>query len=389
MGREKGRTWTGAMDNRGRRAPRRASSLLPRLFLSLAALIASASAGAGEPGGDAPVARRPDEVASARSVTSPGSTPVRIAIDRALRFLKAKQEGLGSGTIGGRYPVAATSLAGLAVLGAGHREEGGPYGEMLRRALQFLKEVGQGGDPAGYLSEEKSRMHGHCYAVLFLTQIYGELGRERQVEVGRLIRGGIKVIEVSQSGLGGWYYSPINNNNEDEASITICALQALRAANEIGFLVPKSRIDRAVDYVKKCKADDGSFRYSLSMRGSHTSYALTVAAVSTLHAAGAYDAPEAKAGLDFARKVVAGFPSDPLKAAGREFHYYANLYAAQAFHQAGGELWISWYDRAAKKLLERQAADGSWSDDYGPEIGTAMAALILEVPLDYLPIFQR
>jgi hypothetical protein len=374
-----------ARQNNRRRRPSPAGLILA-LALSLAGAMFSSPPAAGEPGGDGTAARRPDEVASARSVTSPGSTPVRIAIDRALRFLKARQ--LNSGTIGGRYPVAATSLAGLAILGAGHREGGGPYGDMLRRALQYLGE----GSKDGYLSEDSSRMHGHCYAVLFLTQIYGELGRERQVDVGRLIRGGIKVIENSQSRLGGWYYWPSktpNVSDEDEASITICALQALRAANEIGFVVPKSRIDRAVDYVKKCKSEDGSFRYSLSMRASHTSYALTVAAVSTLHAAGAYDAPEARAGLDFARKVVARFPGDPFKAAGKEFNLYANLYAAQAFHQTGGESWTSWYERAAKGLLERQEADGRWEDDYGPEIGTAMAALILEVPLDYLPIFQR
>jgi hypothetical protein len=41
-------------------------------------------------------------------------------------------------------------------------------------------------------------------------------------------------------------------------------------------------------------------------------------------------------------------------------------------------------------LLARQRPDGSWPDDnYGDEFGTAMAVLILEVPLQYLPIFQR
>ncbi len=107
-------------------------------------------------------------------------------------------------------------------------------------------------------------MHGHCYAVLFLTQIHGELGREEQAEVREMIRDGVAVILDAQTRLGGWYYQPRNLTGEDEASLTICALQALRAANGIGIGVSKTRIDRAIEYIRKCKTDDGSFRYSLT-----------------------------------------------------------------------------------------------------------------------------
>jgi hypothetical protein len=39
--------------------------------------------------------------------------------------------------------------------------------------------------------------------------------------------------------------------------------------------------------------------------------------------------------------------------------------------------------------VKKQEVDGSWDDDYGREYGTAMAVLILEIPVQYLPIFQR
>jgi hypothetical protein len=238
-------------------------------------------------------------------------------------------------------------------------------------------------------------MHGHCYAILFLTQLYGELPLEEQGRVRDIIQNGLRVIMRSQTGLGGWYYTPENPEGLDEASITICALQALRAANGIGFTVPKSTINRATNYVKKCQsAADGSFRYSLRGGDQHSSYALTVAAVSTLQAAGDYDAPQINLGLDFARRLLRAFPDEPVKAADKEFFFYANLYAAQAYYQAGGDLWANWHPQARRYLLKRQvtdgsARDGSWSDDYGAEFGTAVAILILEVPLNYLPIFQR
>jgi hypothetical protein len=343
-----------------------------------------------------------DSASGTRIESKPAAAPiepsaedpvVRGSIDRALKFLHKKQQPI-SGAVGNNYEVAVTALTGLAILGAGYPlHQGPPHArETLENALRFLK---QSARDDGYLSDAKSRMHGHCYAMLFLTQLYGELPPDEQGEVRDIIQRGLQRIMRSQTVLGGWYYTPENPEGADEASITICALQALRAANGIGFLVPKSTIDRAANYVKKCQSTgDGSFRYSLRGGDQHTSYALTVAAVSTLQAAGDYDAPQISLGLDFARRTLRDFQSEPVKAAEKEFFFYANLYAAQAFYQAGGELWAGWYPAARRYLLKRQVADGgegdgSWSDDYGAEFGTAVAILILEVPLNYLPIFQR
>ena len=311
---------------------------------------------------------------------------LRGAIDRGLGFLAGQQ--LPSGAMSRKYPVAITGLSGLAFLGAGHHVQGGTYARVLKKSLKYLQSESEKG--SGYIGDPHSRMHGHCYAVLFLTQASGEIAPENQADVARMIRLGVDVIVGSQTSAGGWHYLP-ENTTQDEASLTICALQSLRAAREIGFQVPKSTVDRAVAYVMKCQAPDGSFQYSLTLGDRHTSYGLTVAALSTLHAAGIYDNSGAciKKGFDFARKSLGMFPGEPLNAAEKEFFFYANLYAAQAYWQAGGELWAQWRKAAEPHLLARQAEDGSWSDDFGEECATAMALLILEVPLGYLPIFQR
>jgi hypothetical protein len=310
---------------------------------------------------------------------------VEDSVDRGLRYLRAQQT-RESGSIGSRYVVAVTSLTGLAILGAGHQPEQEPHGSMLRNCLKFILASARD----GYITEageSESRMHGHCYAVLFLSEILGSLEPEEEERVSAVIKEAVRVIENAQSRDGGWFYFRDNAENQDEASVTVCALQALRAARNVGFTVDGSRIEGAIRYVKKCQARDGSFAYSLR-ESQRTSYALTVAAVSTLNAAGVYRSEELKLGLDNISRSIEAARS-PWRAAESEYDFYANLYAAQALYQEGGDAWARWYPSVRRHLVEKQAPDGSWESRFGDEYATAVALLIFEVPLGYLPIFQR
>ncbi len=306
------------------------------------------------------------------------------AIERGLAYLERRQ----TTAIGEKYKVAVTSLSGLAVLGAGHHPREGTFSDFLAGCVTYLRSVEQD----GYMTEqeEASRMHGHCYAVLFLTEILGSLPPEEERAVSGLVQRGVRVIERAQSSAGGWYYDRDNRENKDEASVTVCALQALRAARNVGVTVDSFCVKQALRYVRRCQAEDGSFAYSLAHedRGRRT-YALTVAALSTLNAAGVYDSPELTKGLDYVRRRLADHQRSPWRAAEEEYPYYANLYAAQTLYQDGGDLWDAWYPAVSGYLRSKQRDDGSWESNYGNEYGTACAVLILEVPLGYLPIFQR
>lgn len=312
-------------------------------------------------------------------------TQVRAAIHRGLDYLRRQP----TAAVGKKYKVAVTSLAGLAVLGAGYQPRQGEYSTLLSNCVKYLRSVEQD----GYMTEqdEASRMHGHCYAVLFLTQILGSLSPGEEGEVTRLVRRGVHVIERAQSSSGGWYYYRDNRDNRDEASVTVCALQALRAARNIGIPVDSFRIKQAMRYVRDCQGEDGSFAYSSLPRDKgRRTYALSVAALSTLNAAGVYESKELTKGFEYVRRVLSAHRGSPWRAAEREYPYYANLYAAQTLYQDGGDLWKSWYPKVTRYLLSKQKEDdGSWESNYGLEYGTAFALLILEVPLGYLPIFQR
>jgi hypothetical protein len=118
-----------------------------------------------------------------------------------------------------------------------------------------------------------------------------------------------------------------------------------------------------------------------------------VAALSTLNAAGIYDSPELQGGLRYLRRSLESV-SSPWKAAEEEYEYYANFYAAQVLYQRQGDLWKRWYPAARDHLLSKQRSVSHrdrayWESRFGDEYATAMAVLILEVPLGYLPIFQR
>ena len=319
-----------------------------------------------------------------REYTAQDWAEVQRSIDRGLGFLKRQQR---AGGIGDPYAVATTSLAGLAVLGAGHHPGQAPYGGMLEGCLRYLSSVAT---PTGYITEaekSQSRMHGHCYAVLFLTQLLGT-AREEAQEVAPLVKAGVRVIAGAQSREGGWWYGETNEKQDDEASVTVCALQALRAARNVGVSVDSIVISNARNYVRKCQVADGSFCYRLTMR-TRTSFALSVAALSTLNAAGVYESPELKKGMDYVIRSLAREGRSPWNAAEDEYPFYGNLYAAQTLYQDRGPRFDRWYADVRRYLVKEQQANGAWKSPYGDAYGTAVALLILEVPFGYLPIFQR
>jgi hypothetical protein len=81
----------------------------------------------------------------------------------------------------------------------------------------------------------------------------------------------------------------------------------------------------------------------------------------------------------------------PGHTADRDGHFfYGQYYAVQAMWHAGGDHWQRWYPQIRDALVKDQRDDGSWPDSsVCTEYGTAMACIVLQIPNNYLPIFQR
>ncbi|MEK7449414.1 MAG: prenyltransferase/squalene oxidase repeat-containing protein [Planctomycetota bacterium] len=344
----------------------------------------------------------PDPGASTEKTTLPGQpadletsqpdihqndiTPeLQATIDKGLVFLAQHQS--KSGAWGSHYNVAVTSLAGLAFLAGGNLPGEGKYGDTVRNALNYIMRCAT---KAGYICEPgiaSSRMHGHGFATWFLAEIYGMSHHSAVVdaeEIKKVLRNAIKVIEESQSSEGGWYYEP--NRSGDEGSVTVCIVQALRAARNAGISVDKKVIDRGVDYLKRSANPDGSFKYSVS-GGGGGSFALTAGGVSSLCLYGMYDLAETKKGLEFMMKFKPGSSQNWQGG----YPFYSNFYATLATFLAGDEYWPQWFPPLRQYLIKNQAPNGSWtsSEPDQPDYGTAFACLILQIPYRYLPLFQK
>ncbi len=352
----------------------------------------------GATAGPKPTSREADVRSESRSIGSVSvgeRMEMRKAVKKALDYFREQQDnksGEYRGFLSTSYPVAATSLAGLAMLASGVLPDEGEDADILVGCLNYLLARSRQSrflTEPGAANGSGSRMHGHCYAILFLTQIAGSLPEDREKQVSRVIKNGIKVIQNAQSREGGWYYFAKNEQDRDEASVTICVIQALRAARDAGYLVDRGRIARAIEYVKKCqKKSDGSFKYQL-IGNSRTSLSLTAAAVSTLNAAGVYRSDELSLGLDYMKKELRDYKKNPLRAVNETYYYYGNFYVAQALWQENRADWRLWNSRVRAKLLRKQNAAGNWESTFGDVYATSMALLILQMPVGYLPIFER
>ncbi len=302
------------------------------------------------------------------------------AIRQGLDYLAAHQNADGAfrGNLY-RRNVAVVSLAGLAFMANGSAPGRGEYGREINRAVTYVLEHTQ---ESGYIfaagSTSHGPMYGHGFATLFLAEVYG-MWPDSSVR-DKLVKA-VRLIVDTQNDEGGWRYQP--ERREADISVTICQIMALRAARNAGVFVANETIDRCTSYVKQCQNADGGFAYMLP--GGESAFARTAAGVVALYSAGIYEGDEIQRGLEYLAERRPGTDS-----VGMEGNYfYGQYYAVQAMWHAGGDYWRRWYPAIRDDLLARRKKNGSWFDQICPEYGTAMACLILQMPNNYLPIFQR
>ena len=298
-------------------------------------------------------------------------------------------------------PVAVTALAVLALMSCGEIPGRTKNGRCIERGILYLlsRQDRRGGKTDGYIGFEAdrfSRMHGHGYATLALAEALGMLSRQDDALLTeKALRDGlvraVHLIENTQEReTGGWYYDPVPTGHE--GSMTICMVQALRAAKNAGIRVDPKVIHRAVQYVERSQKPDGSFRYKLGDKRS--SVALTAAAVATLEAAGAWKNPVLIKGQAYLvdKDLHSGLRSQRYPLPSSRFPYYERLYIAQAlfFAQDLGPF-RRWYTRLVEELgRSRDPATATWtSKRYSRAYATAMNLLVLSIPQQFLPIHQR
>lgn len=373
-------------------------TLMRRAPIFLVAAVVSAGAFFAAPGRivPAPVAHAGDNDDTNDVLERPKYVNERCerAIEKGVAWLAKKQKRSGeilsdNSGYGSGYPVAMTSLAGMAWLAHGDTPTKGKYARNVRLAIDYLLHCAKNGNPRGFIcSPGETSIHAHGFAMLFLAECLGsDADPELETKIKECLKKACEITNKAQSDMGGWYYTPDKGN--DEGSTTITQVQALRACRNAGLAVPVSVIKKAVKYIEKSVCPDGGIAYTARNGGSGSCAAITAAAVAVLYDAGEYDSPIAKKALAYCKTHIN--VNDGGNAGGH--YFYAHLYLAQANWQAGGtnpKAWDDYYPKIRDVLCQRQQGDGSWDGDgVGRVYGTAIATTILAIPYEHVPIYAR
>jgi hypothetical protein len=320
-----------------------------------------------------------------------GSAGSEAAVERGLEWLARHQAADGSWRFdlsgcrcdgGCRQPgtvtstTAATGIALLPFLGAGHTHAAGSHRETVTRGIYYLMSRLRPTPRGGDLSE--GTMYGHGVATLALAEA---LGMTQDAMLVPYVRDAVRFIETSQDMHGGgWRYLP---GQAGDTTVTAWQIAALKSAALAGAAVPSPTVDAASRFLDRVQVRQGEgYGYLAPQDRTCTSAIGLLCRIYTAW-------PRAET-LDrgLARLAKPGPAADAV---------YQNFYLSQALLLRDHPAWRRWNVRNRDQLVARQSQlgheAGSWTfadPDTAPggRLGhTALAILTLEVYYRLLPIY--
>jgi hypothetical protein len=311
------------------------------------------------------------------------------AVIRALDYIASQQEPNGAWkTDSYGECTAATSLAVMAFMAAGHLPGEGPYGTQIDRGIRWVLEHQEDN---GMLVARRSHgpMYSHGISTLMLAEAAGMVPEADAADLRRALERAVKLILEAQQldkdrrHAGGWRYQV--DSRDSDLSVTAWQVLALRAAKDVGCDVPADSIDDAIEYVKNCSVrDNRGFGYQ---PGSGQTQTLTGTGITALEVCGLHHAPESVGGADW-------LLDNPLDY-GSNYYFYGVYYTGVGMFKMGGQYAEETHEHLVNLLLPRQEGNGSWESPHGGERGhgriysTTLGVLALTIEYRYLPIYQR
>ena len=197
-------------------------------------------------------------------------------------------------------------------------------------------------------------MYSHGFGTLFLAEAYGMTHRP---EIREKLQKAVRLIIDSQNIEGGWRYQPVKH--DADLSVTICQINALRAARNAGLFVPKETVDACIRYVKQSQNADGGFRYMLQA-GPTSEFPRSAAGVVALQSAGEYDSKEVRDGIAYLRQFGHGCAGP---AAATITISMVNTTRPRPCGYRAATPGASGIRPSATSCLLRQSATGFWTDE--------------------------
>jgi hypothetical protein len=288
----------------------------------------------------------------------------------------------GSESVNIQADAAATGLAMLAFLGAGHDHLDGRYQRVIHDALDYLVRIQddtgalfpEDGQPTGQVA----RFYGHGMATLALCEAYGMTGDQKLR--GPAQRAIDYLVETQHDQYGGWRYVPGTNS---DLSVTGWQLIALRSGRLAGLAVPPQSIERIRDCLERCRDDEGEgalFRYNpwasptdpTTRHGREPSTVMTsVGLLMQLYLDGDPADPRIEragehllANLPQVGDAPVVAPTGTLGNPQRDTYYW--YYATLAMHAVGGDYWSAWRGRLEPLLVDSQVTSGPAAGSWDP-----------------------
>ena len=272
---------------------------------------------------------------------------------------------------------AATALALLPLLRAGHTHVESPYSEAIGRGLAWLVEhqAEDGCLRAG--SSDKAAMYAHGQATIVLCEALARSGDENLREPSQKA---VDYIVGAQNVFGGWRYQP---REPGDLSVTGWQVMALKSAEKAGLRVPRRTLETVGRFLDRVEGYGGA-QYSY-IEGARPTYVMTAGGLlCRIYLGWEDDHPTLLRGADW---LIENHPPSA-----EEPNIYYWYHATPVMRYVGGERWENWNRAMSRLLIEMQQQPGgdhpehagSWapqggrSTEGGRLYMTALAACTLE-----------
>lgn len=312
---------------------------------------------------------------------------VREMYDRGVQYLATTQSEIGDWPQGGGEQGPGTiGLCLMAFLASGEDPNFGQYSNHVRKSLRAL--ISKQDPNTGYLGQS---MYHHGFGMLALTEAYGvvddrQLWTEGDAKTRRSIGSALElavrtaITSQKKNPQGAWRYSP--DATDADTSVSGAVLVGLLGARNAGIEVPDEAIDKAVSYYTKMTSLSGQVAYSGGLGGLDESLPRISIGSLVFSLSRRKDLTQYRATANFLKERL-----EPAAAGG--YLEYQRYYQAQALFQVDVAAWEKWNKLLVRQLKANQAADGSFSGTFGPNISTSLSLLALAVNYRFLPIYER
>lgn len=301
------------------------------------------------------------------------------------------------------YTPGVSGLALLAFLGHGETHQSGPYKEVVKRGLKYLKSVQ---DSEGCFGPRTSQhfQYNHSCAALAMTEAYGMTGSRLFKDSAQR---GVNFVHQSQNPYLAWRYGVRDGDND--TSVTGWMTMVLKSAKMGELEVDSTAFKGAVAWVDRMTEPEFG-RIGYQQRGgqpARTSEMMekfpadrseSLTAVGSLTRIFAGQDPRKDENLRKAADLMVKKPPVWDLDSGQIDMYYW-YYGTLTMFQVGGDHWKTWNDAMKPAIVDSQRVEanrdergswdavGPWAPEGGRVYSTAILCLCLEVYYRYGRVF--